>query len=390
MAERWESTRANRLLLASLDVLARVSRRRLSPVKAGVESTRVVRRILVVELWNIGDVVLTLPFLIQLRALFPDASVTMLARPYAREILGGTGLVDDFIETDLGWRADKAQFNPFRYRWRELRRITAKLRRRKFDIAFKARMHVREHLLLGLSAASRTVAPALGVGDSLLTDPIRRLDCDLHKVEDWLALLAPFGGPIATSPAQLVVTTGEKEWADRYLRERGISANDRIVGIHPGASLKEKRWPIERFAEVAKSLGAKPQIRVVAFADTQGYGAELGKIEGVTLATVGLRQMIALIQRCYLLVCNDSGPMHIAGALGVPVVAVFGSGIRRWFEPLGEGHELLQPDDFVDAAKIDTVRRNQAGTAPADRGFGVGRVEVDAVLIAIEKAMARR
>ena len=106
--------------------------------------------------------------------------------------------------------------------------------------------------------------------------------------------------------------------------------------------MTEKRWPLDRFREVAIATTARG-FRVLAFAEPSGYGAELFDIPGVVGARVSLREMMALIERCSLLVCNDSGPMHIAGALGVPTVAMFGSGIEQWFSPLGDGHELLRP-----------------------------------------------
>src|SRR5258705_2288404 len=101
MAQTWIPSFRKRLMLGVLDLFAR-----LTP--AGVDDRTLdanapARRILVIELWNIGDVVLAMPFLAQLRALFPRANVTMLAQPHARTILAGTGLVDDFIDTDLGW-----------------------------------------------------------------------------------------------------------------------------------------------------------------------------------------------------------------------------------------------------------------------------------------------
>src|SRR5438309_6551690 len=79
-----------------------------------------IRRILVVELWNIGDVILTMPFLARLREIFPDAKITMLANAHAKTLLQGTGLVDDFIETSLTWRDTHLRFRPFAYGWREL------------------------------------------------------------------------------------------------------------------------------------------------------------------------------------------------------------------------------------------------------------------------------
>src|ERR1700693_6502829 len=118
------------------------------------------KRILVVELWNIGDVILTLPFLAQLRAIFPEAEITLLAQRHAAEILAGTGLVDQFIEADLTWQLRR--FNLFAYDWTGLVRVTRMLRKRKFDLAFQCRPHVREYVLLALSGAPRRVGYARG------------------------------------------------------------------------------------------------------------------------------------------------------------------------------------------------------------------------------------
>jgi ADP-heptose:LPS heptosyltransferase len=89
------------------------------------------------------------------------------------------------------------------------------------------------------------------------------------------------------------------------------------------------------------------------------------------LAKVDLREMIALLERCDVLLCNDSGPMHLAGALGVPTVAVFGSGIPRLFAPLGEGHELV-------------TANSEGGSA---RPYDVSEVPTSTVLDAIERTL---
>ena len=133
------------------------------------------------------------------------------------------------------------------------------------------------------------------------------------------------------------VTEGEKNWATDYLRVHGVPAGGVVVGVHPGASVPEKRWPLDRFAAVAHSLGQRDDVKVLAFVDPAGYGSSIGEGDDVIPTKVDLREMISLIARCTLLVCNDSGPMHIAGALGVPTVAIFGSGIASWFAPLGKG-----------------------------------------------------
>jgi ADP-heptose:LPS heptosyltransferase len=313
-----------------------------------------VARVLVLELWNIGDVILTMPFLAQLRCLFPRARITLAARPFAADLLAGTNLIDEVIPADLTWApADRVRFSA---KLSELWLVSRKLRQRKFDIAFASRLHIRERALLALSGAKRTVGYALAEHDSALTDPIPPDNPERHKVEDWMRLLEPFGARATVHVPRLFLRESERVWVNGYLTSRGVSKDDLVVGIHPGASLPEKRWPLDRFREVAVATAVQPGVRVLAFAEPSGYGAELFTIPGVVGAQVTLREMIALIERCDVLVCNDSGPMHIAGALGVPTVAMFGPGIEQWFAPLGEGHEILRPDGESDLLPDPALR----------------------------------
>lgn len=335
----WVPTRRKRLLLAAVNLLA-VLMRPFKRWRRGPAAGEGVRRILVVELWNIGDVVLAMPFLAQLRQVFPGATTTLLARPHARELLEGTGLVDEFITADLAWE-DKGAGPGSAANWPELLRLSNALRGREFDLAFHSRLHIREHAILALSGARRRVGYSFGGRDRALTDAIAVDNPDRHKVADWMRLLGPFGGHVEMEPPRLRVSESERAWAAEFLAAQGFPPRDLVIGVHPGASVPDKRWPVQGFCEVAAALTARPGTRVLAFVDPSGYGAPLGEIRGVATAQVGLRQLIALIQRCNLLVCNDSGPMHIAGGLGVPTVAIFGSSVWRWFAPLGRGHQIL-------------------------------------------------
>lgn len=359
-------------MLAALDLIARVTRivPRASGAKPNTKET--IRRILVIEPKNIGDVVLTLPFLAQLRALFPDAQITLLANPFARQLFAGTDFVDEFIDTDLGWSERATRYNPLAYNWRELSRLRRELPKGRYDLAFKCCMHIREHIVIGLSGARRRIAYAFGLGDSVLTDRVPVSDPNRHKVADWLRLAAQIAPPVQAAAARLLVSRAEREWAAEYLSARGIESTSTLVGIHPGASVPAKQWPLNRFHEVALTVAQRKNTRVLAFVDPAGYGASLGEIEGVVTAQVSLRQLMALIERCDLLVCNDSGPMHIAGALGVPTVAVFGTGINLWFAPLGEGHRLitLENAESTEASATGTIRPYDVTDIPTTRVLG--------------------
>jgi ADP-heptose:LPS heptosyltransferase len=330
-----------------------------------------------VELWNIGDVVLAMPFLAQLRKLFPGATTTLLAGSHAKELLQGTGLVDEVITADLAWCEKDARAGSFARKGPEFLRVFSQLRARRFDLAFHSRLHVREHAILALSGARRRVGYSFGGRDRALTDALAVDDADRHKVVDWMRLLGPFGGPVEIEPPHLRVSESERGWAAEYFEAHGFSPSDLVIGIHPGASVPEKRWPIENFRDVAAALAARRGTRVLAFVDPGGYGALLETIPGVAAAQVGLRQLIALIQRCNLLVCNDSGPMHIAGALGVPTVAIFGPSVWRWFAPLGEGHQIL----------IAGPEKEAPAHGMASAPYDVAAIGTKQVLTSVERAV---
>lgn len=364
MAQTHRAGTLKRVALAALNLVAG------RPAMPTAMGNGEVRRILVVELWNIGDVVLLLPFLTQLREMFPRASVTLLARPHARVLLEGTGLVDEFVD-DEDPAENWLSLNPLLGGWRDLWRLRRRLRAQPFDLAFQCRLHVREHLILAMSGARRRIGYAFGEGDRMLTDALEVGDPHRHKAEDWLRLLRILGGPASDAVTGLQVSEEERKAAREFLIARGVRDDDVVVGIHPGASLPEKRWPLDRFAVVANALGARPDVGVITFADPAGYGEAIGNGPGVVRAKTTLRELLALIERCEVLVCNDSGPMHIAGGVGTPAVAVFGNGVARWFAPIGDGHELI----------------SEGSEAPI--GGGIDRVSPERVIAAVDRVLAR-
>jgi heptosyltransferase-2 len=273
--------------------------------------------------------------------------------------------VDEFIETDLTWSSTR-RVDPFVYHWRELMRAVLELRRRKFDVAFQSRAHIRERVLLALSGARRRVGYTQRPSGT----------AERHKADDWLALLDGLSGaqraPNAEFP-RLKVTESERQWAEEFLLTQGVSSSHVLVGVHPGASVPGKRWPLERFRDATHFVAQQPGVRALVFVDPSGYGAVLGEADGAISAKLDLRRMMALLERCDILLCNDSGPMHLAGALGVPTVAVFGSGIPRLFAPLGDGHELV-------------TANHEGGSA---RPYDVSEVPTSKVLDAIERALRK-
>jgi len=338
MAQTWRITPRKvatfRLIDALCLPLRLLLRRRRRP-------TGEIRNILVVEAWHIGDVVLATPLLLALRKRFPEARIALLGKQHAEELLRHSGLVDEVIVFDFPWTAKTAKYHPRRYNLGALRRLVSRLRSSRFDLTIDARMDLRSNLLTFLSRAPRRIGYDFGGGAFLLTDAVPADPNARHRVEDWLMLMRPLEqrangvSPIDLTAERfepaLAVSDEEREAAARLLRSNGISADDVVAAIHAGASDAHRRWPTSSFQKVAERLVAVHRAKIIYFPEP---GVNEPAMSGASLVLrASLREMMAILSHCRLLVCNDSGPMHIADALGVPVVAVFIAGNPEWYRP---------------------------------------------------------
>jgi heptosyltransferase II len=338
---RWART-ADRILAPLLPVLRGV----LPPWEP---RTQPPAKILVSELWHIGDVVIAMPFLAALRERFPAASITLLSKAHARETLAHTGLVDDVITFDLPWtflEEDKRSHG----RWMlGIPGLVRRLRRERFDIAFDCSRDGRNHLLLFLSGSARRVGFAFGGGASLLTDAVPVGSLEQHRTEDWLRLLEPFGTNAQRYEARLRVSDAERERAQEFLRSAGYTEGDLLVAIHPGGSSNLKRWRLESFEALAAVAAHEFGARVLWLVDPKGTGAHaILPEDSIRARPAMLRELMALLSRCQLLICNDGGPMHLAAALGVPTFAVYSWGNPQWWHPVGAGrHTWVRREDLT-------------------------------------------
>lgn len=343
MARTWPVTRRKTIALAALDAVARPVASLLSRRKR--HTPRPIRSILVVELWHMGDVVLATPLLAKLRELFPAARICLLGKNHADDLLRNSGLADEVIPYDFPWTAAEGKYDPSRYDRKGLSALLRKLRAQDFDVTLDCRMDLRSNILTRATRASRRIGYDFGGGGFLLTDALSPPPAAQHKVDDWLGLLAPLlpaGGNIMgdTAEPRLVVTADERMDAARVLRSYGINEDDLVLGIHPGGSHGAKRWATDNFEAAGQSLAAKYGAKPLVFIDPAGTGANMQLGEAAFVHT-SIREMMALLTHCALLICNDSGPMHIAAALEVPVVAVFTTGNPDWYGPRGLNHSVV-------------------------------------------------
>ena len=286
----------------------------------------------------IGDAVISLPALAALRGRFPGAEIVLAAKPWVSEVYQRHPAVNrQMIFDPQGEHRGIRGFSRFVHALRDERFDAAVLLQNAFHaawMAWRARIPVR----LGYARAGRRF---------LLTHPVEVPPAAAygHQVYYYLHLLFRAGliSRIDPVPAiHLPLAVEEKLWAAKYLEALGLTGPRFLVGLNPGASHgPAKRWLSERYAALADRLIGSLHADVLIFdaraekslAEEIAWAMEHTPI--IVESQVTLRQMMSLLGACRLVVSNDSGPMHLAAALGVPVVAIFGSTDARATGPVG-------------------------------------------------------
>jgi len=273
----------------------------------------------------LGDAVMTTPALAAVREGFPDARIVLLARPLVAELFRHHPDVDEVMVYERPGRHDGALGRL---------RLAGELRRRRFDGALLLQNAFDAALIAFLGRIPERAGYPTDGRWILLTLPVPLTPgiLELHEVEYYLCLLDGLGIPRPVPASlKLAVTEEEKEAMATRLASLGIERGAPIVAVNPGATYgSAKRWYPDRFAAVADALSAEWGSSVVVVGST-GEAPLAGEIETamqtppINLAgKTTVREMMALLSLSSFLVTNDSGPMHIGAALGVPLVAIFG------------------------------------------------------------------
>lgn len=306
------------------------------------------RSILVVEYWSLGDLAIVVPFLKSLRRSFPNARIALLVNAALPNFLEGEGLVDEFFAVRVPWAQHFhrwRKYNPLSRDWISLFSAIRTLRRRRFDWAFSGRMDLRDNLILWLTRAHRRIAYGLGGGGSLLTDRVAPDLSRPHRTDLWLHLLEAIGVSLDRRPGRLRLANAQMAAATSFLRERGIPEGAFLVGIHPGARSATRRWNHERFAEVAQRLVREARAYVLWFSQP-GEPYYAPALEHCYPVSLDFRSFLAVLSCCSLFICNDSGPLHLANLLDVPVVAIFGPQRPESFGPRGAHDRVVIRPEF--------------------------------------------
>ena len=312
----------------------------------GVDTSGI-KRILIVRTDRIGDVVLSTPTLTAVRKAFPKAYIAMMVSQETKEIVMSNPYLNEVIIYDKKVR-QRGIFKTLQFAgW---------LRDKRFDLAFILHSTNRVNLVTFLAGIPRRVGYKRGKMDFLLTDKLdykKRLG-DKHEAEYSLDVLRHIGIDAEDSPLVMPVDKRSENKIEELFRENGLKQGEKILVLHPGASDASKMWPQENFAKTADALIEKFGLRAVLISGREHIDLgekvrNLMKHEPVFLCgKTSLRDLAVLFKKTSLFISNDSGPIHIACAIGAPVVSIFsrnekGLSPRRW-GPLGSKAIALHKD----------------------------------------------
>ncbi len=304
------------------------------------------RRILIVRTDRIGDVLLSTPVIKALRYNYPDAYIAMMVSPYAKDIVEGNPYLDKVIIYDKDGKHKS---------WQRSVKFARNLKKKKFDLAIVLHPTNRVHLVTFFAGIPRRIGYNLKLG-FLLTDRIKHAKQlgQKHELEYNLDLVRHLGIPAEDKTLFMPLKLESEKWAKELFKEEGLKETDKLLAIHPGASCPSKVWPNERFAQVADRLAEKYGFKILVVSGPKDIALAqnvLGHLRypAVNLAgKTSVSQLASILKRCSLFISNDSGPVHVASAVGTPVISIFGRnqpGLspRRW-GPTGKNDRVLHQE----------------------------------------------
>ncbi|GMR05360.1 MAG: lipopolysaccharide heptosyltransferase II [Thermodesulfobacteriota bacterium] len=288
----------------------------------------------------IGDAVMCTPALECLKSLHPASRITVLTKSRAVPVFENNPHASAIIEYDhqgahsgLGGRL----------------KLRGELKGEGFDLAVLFQNAFDAAFISFISGIPERVGYATDMRSGLLTKaiPVSAEIKKTHQTHYYTNIVTALGGVCATFVPKLYISKDEEDWADGFIRKNGLEGSV-MVGAAPGASYgPAKRWPAERFAEALAQLSRSHGLVPLVFGGPEDTGTcrEVARrMRGKYLDLSGrvtLRQFMALASRVSVFISNDSGPMHITAALGVPTVAIFGSTDPVLTGPLGADSRVV-------------------------------------------------
>ncbi len=298
-----------------------------------------IRKILIIKLRAIGDVILSTIVIRNLRLAFPDAQIDFLTEKPSKDILEGNPDINKVLVFD-----GKKQ-NGFGLIWN--------VRNRNYDLVIDLFGNPRSALVTYFSGAKYRVGYRFGWREKCYNIIVEPRGGEVHNTEFNLDAIRALGFRISDFGFRIAVDEESHSFAERFFKDEGLN-NSFVVALNAAGGWYTKRWGIPKYAEFADMLVEQHQVQkgwvstkiLLLWGPGERDDAErlatLMTNKAVLIPSSTLKQLAAILQRCSVMVTNDSGPMHIAAAMGRPTVAIFGPTNPMLQGPFGSQSEIVR------------------------------------------------
>ena len=342
-------------------------------------------KILVVQLWGIGETILTMPSIEALREKFPNSEINVLATSRNKDIF--------FDNKSIG-KVFTINLNPF-----SIIKFVAK-NIKEYDLAIDMEEYLNISSIISFFSGRVVIGYSHNSRAKLYDIKVRYNDKQ-HASQNFLDLVRALGTVHDfTKLPKLNFSKSDNDFVDKFLGKSGIKRSDFVVCVAPGAaeSAKARIWPLERYAELCDELIAKYGAKILFIGNSNEF--ELieniqkvmeGKSNSINAAgKVSLNQLFCLIQKSNLFIGNDAGPMHVAAAQGVKTLGLFGPNLPVRFGPYGKGNIGLYKGNNCEFSPCINVHKGQVPDCLYPKSSNdyqkcMKNISVDNVLKEVEK-----
>ena len=292
------------------------------------------KRILIVNVNWVGDVLFSTPFIRAVREANPDAYIACLLHPRCSQMLEANPRLNEIIIYDEEG-VHKSLFG----KWQLIKELKAK----KFDTAFLLHRSFTKALITYLAGIGERIGYPTKNRGGILTKTIEEPSEELHKVEYFLNIARASGIEVKDPSYEFFIQDADRKFIGELLRKEGVADKDFLVVLCPAGNWDPKRWPRENFARLGDELAEKFAARIVLSSAQKDAGlvkeiaSVMSTVPIVSAGRTDLKQLAALLERANLVVANDTGPMHMAVAVGAKTIALFGPTSPRLTGPYGKG-----------------------------------------------------
>ncbi|MCP4649527.1 MAG: lipopolysaccharide heptosyltransferase II [PVC group bacterium] len=301
------------------------------------------KKILVINVNWLGDVLFSTPTLKALRANEPDVYIACIVVSRCEEVLKSNPVINEIIVYD-----EYGKHRSFGAKFRFIRM----LRKKKFDVVYVLHPSLKRAMIGYLAGIPERIGYDTKNRSFLLTRPIPAPDQQMHKIDYFLNLLKNCGIKTDDRKCDFFISSEDEEKAQALLESKGLKDGEKTVLINPGGNWLLKRWPVEYFAKLANILNEKQKVKIIIAGAKKDYDLakeiadKMIREPIIVTGQTNLPELAAVMKRAACVVSADSGPMHIASAFGVNTVAVFGPTAADLTGPIGNAKTVILQKDI--------------------------------------------